>query len=383
MTGSQFLLGLSLILFVIGAELLVSAYFPEASLTKLIPGAEKVMDMVTGSSSPNVIAEGSEYEGLNEPKEPLLQDAQRGFGPPGETLEFETFSAVLSFEPEQPIAGEATQVTWTFTDKAGNPVHEWDRSVHRTINHSYLIRSDFMSKSFHVHPGVKEDGTMTESIRFPTAGEWVISSQMGKDATTYLLTSVFTVYNADGTTETRGDHHTAEEREVTGARGISFERTLPLRNWDVTMHIEEGEPVRAGEPFTVEWIAEPRGDTNTPDLKGGILDGGHNILMANIDDPSLIWNSHGDRSQEPVSHLVGIPTYRWPTRDNPFKYTIALPKPGIWWIHFEIQSSPVHFFIDVAENPDAPAEALPIDAATVQAENEGGFLKNIFRSLGE
>jgi len=219
---------------------------------------------------------------------------------------------------------------------------------------------------------------MTETVRFPTAGEWAITAQLTNDGVIYLLTSVFDIYNKNGTNEPMGEGaHTAEEIKITGARGIDFDRTIPLRQWNIEMVVEGGEPVRAGEPFTVEWIATAREGENESVPSGGTLDGGHNILMANITDPSLIWNTHGDRSAEPVSHLVGIPTYRWPTKENPFKYTFALPKPGIWWIHFEIQSSPIHFFIEVLKNPNAPSETLPIDTATVVGRRSPGFIDSI------
>lgn len=348
----------------------VAAYFPEASVTRILPeNIANVVRVVTGSDTPSpspTVKQGDDFPGLNAWAEPLLTDAKRELGKPGEKLEFGQFNAVFSLDPKKPVVNEQADVTWTLTDNNGNPVSEWDTSVHRTLNHGYLIRTDFTSKSFHVHPSTGKNGIMTEVMRFPIAGEWALTTQIAKGGTMYLLTSVFTVVNNDGTTDSREPgEHTSDEQKVTGARGVDFTRTLPLKTWDVTMVVEGGEPVYAGEPFAVEWIVRSRGGENVSEISGGTLDGGHNILIAHIDDPSLIWNTHGDRSQESVSHIVGIPTRRWPTRDYPFKYTFTLPQPGVWWIHFEVQSSPIHFFIDVAGNPAAEAEARPLGFDTV------------------
>jgi hypothetical protein len=286
--------------------------------------------------------------------EPFLTDAKRGFALPGETVEFEGIRGILSFDPARPVVGQQTKVIWTFTDERGEPLGSeyWERSVHRTQNHSYLVRSDFLSKMFHIHPGVTEDGTMTETVQFPVGGEWVVASQLAHGGTTYFFTSKFPVYLANG--ELPNDAPAADPNAVTGERGVDFRRTLPLNDWDIHMEIEGGEPVRAGVPFTVEWVAKERLGKSAPDLTGGILDGGHNILITPLSDPSRIWNTHGDRSVEPVSHLLGLPTRRWPTRENPMKYTMAFMEAGTYLIHFEIQSSPVHFFLAVEENPAAP-----------------------------
>lgn len=354
------LLIISFILFLFGVEFLLLEYFPEASVSNFVSETKRTTSSQTKTV---IIRAGEAYEGLNEPLEPLLTDARRGFAKPGEVIDFGDFTAELRLEPEVPIVGKETKIIWTFLDNEGNPVSEWGRSVHRTLTHTYLIRSNFESRSFHLHPSVREDGTMTEPVRFSEAGEWALSAQMAKDTTMYLLTSTFDVVNTDGTLAANGsDTHTEKEKDITGARGVDFVRTFPLSNWDIEMRIEGGEPIYAGEPFTVEWIATERKGEKAPELRGGILDGGHNILLANIDDPSLIWNMHGDRSPEPVSHFIGLPTYRWPTNENPFKYTLTFSKPGLWWIHFEIQSNPIHFFIDVAENRTGVTEIIPINA---------------------
>ena len=37
----------------------------------------------------------------------------------------------------------------------------------------------------------------------------------------------------------------------------------------------------------------------------------------------------------------------------------------VWWIHFEVQSSPVHFFIDIAPNAAVGTEARRLEFDTV------------------
>src|SRR3989344_5145154 len=380
-TGAQLVLLFALLLFVIGVELLVAAYFPEASVTELIPGLTPSPEAQRAASSEE-FKQNEPYAGLSKPVEPLLTDAKRGYAEPGGAIVLDGIRGVLSFDPPRPVVGEQTKVIWTLRNDQGEPLGaaNWDRSVPRTQNHSYLMRSDFMSDMFHVHPSVKEDGTMTETVQFPTGGEWAISSQLAHGGTTYFFTSTFPVYLSDGTLP--ADPPATQPNSVTGERGIDFTRTLPLDSWDVHMEIEGGEPVRAGVPFTVEWVAEPRDGKNAPELRGGILDGGHNILIAPLHDPSRVWNTHGDRSAEAVSHLLGIPTRRWPTRENPFKYTMAFMEAGTYLVHFEIQSKPVHFFLNVAENPNAPETVtLPSFDETTGARTDK--TQTIFQSLLE
>lgn len=233
-------------------------------------------------------------------------------------------------EPKNIKPNEETQLFLEILDSSGNPT-PLDTSIHYTRIHTYAVRDDLGEDTLHLHPTETkpQSGIWKTFLTFPSSGLWHIVSQTAKDGTVHQIT---TSLNVEG-----------KKPEFTP----DFSREKASDKWKVKLDVSK-EPAKVGEPVKFSFSILPKEGIELPKLKGDILDNGHNFILARQND-SFAWNQHGDSSVENVSVQAGIPVKRVPIEEEPLSHIVTFPKPGIWLLHFELQSKPIHFFVKVED----------------------------------
>jgi len=243
----------------------------------------------------------------------------------GQTTTFDGFRVSFRTDPETPQAGVPIQLLWSITESEGTPV-SLDSSIHQLPMHAYVLRSDLGSDLKHLHPSTSKEELepWNDSITFSSGGLWYVVMQFAKDGTVYnVAASVFV------------------EGKAPESFLPDFARKQKINEWTVRLQ-DTPKKVFVGEPAAFTFVVEGKRE-----LQKGDLNGGHNVIFAFQGEP-FIWNMHGDRSVERISQDVGFTLQRSvPTTQDPFSYIVTFPKAGLWLIHFEINSQPARFFINV------------------------------------
>ena len=251
-------------------------------------------------------------------------------GPDG-TANFNELKFKVWTEPRLVKSNEQAELFLEILSSSGKTV-SLDTSIHDSYIHTYAIRSDLGVNTLHLHPSLtkKEKGIWRTLITFPSPGVWYLVNQTAKGGTVYHVTSTFEI-----------------EGKQSEAFTPDFSKNKEVSDWNVILNVSN-DPILVGQFVQFTFDLEPKLGTNPPKLEGGILDNGHNLILSRLDD-SFIWNQHGDSSVEEVSEQAGITAKRVSIEEHPFAHTVIFPKPGIWLLHFEIESNPVHFFVNVGD----------------------------------
>jgi len=250
-------------------------------------------------------------------------------------LEFNKFTSLdelqikIWTEPKDIKPEEEAELFYEVLDTSGNPV-SLDTSIHYSKMHTYAVRSDLGGSTLHLHPSETErgKGIWRTVLMIPSAGTWNIVSQTSKDGKSYQFTISLQV----------GDYPTTKFNP-------DFEREKGNSNWDIKL-LFDSEIINVNSPVRLTFKVTPKESSEELILEKNTLDNGHNLILARVGD-AFAWNQHGDSSVEEISKAAGIKVERVPTGEEPFAHVITFPKFGIWLIHFEIKSQPVHFFVEV------------------------------------
>ena len=248
---------------------------------------------------------------------------------PNNTVYTDGLRVTLRTQPDTLITKTPTRFMWEIVDAQTGQPAALETGMHRTTMHSYAVRNDLRGELIHIHPiSQKEDGVWTDQIVPRTTGEWKLLMQTVYRGKVYNFLTSFAV--------------SGEPEEL---EPVDLNRTKKLGEW--TVHLKTSpETPRANAAARFDFFVDPK-PTGTPFQITGNDDGGHNIIFSRANDPYL-WNIHGDRSVENLPpDETGIVAQRLLNGAAPYSYNFTFPKPGTWLIHFEIQSQPAHFFLEV------------------------------------
>lgn len=250
-------------------------------------------------------------------------------------LEFNKFTSLDELqvktwtEPKVIKPEEEAELFYEVLDISGGPI-SLDTSIHYSKIHTYAIRDDLGGNTLHLHPSEteKESGVWRTVLTLPSAGTWYVVSQTSKDGKAYQFTISLQV----------GDYPTTKFSP-------DFEREKEISKWNIEMLVDS-KIININSPIRLTFKVTPKESSEELTLEKNTLDNGHNLILARVGD-AFAWNQHGDSSVEEISEAAGIKVERIPTDEEPFAHVITFPKSGIWLIHFEIKSQPVHFFVEV------------------------------------
>lgn len=249
--------------------------------------------------------------------------------PLDKTIEVDELEVTFHTEPHDITVNTPTRLVWEILDVKTGQAAVLENKVHRTTTHAYAVRNDLRGDLVHIHPTNNANTPeWRDQLIARTSGEWKILLQTAYQGTVYNFLTPFPVSGA------------SEE-----PKPIDLGRTKELGNWIVHTRVEP-DPIRANEPSRFDFFVDAKQDSE-PFQVSGKEDGGHNIIFSFENDP-YIWNVHGDRSVENLApEETGIIAQRLSDGIAPYSYIFTFPKPGIWLMHFEIQSRPAHFFLEV------------------------------------
>lgn len=246
-----------------------------------------------------------------------------------ETVTIDELRVTLRTEPKDMITKTPTRLLWEVIDRQTGQPAALENGIHRTTMHTYAVRNDLRGELMHIHPtSAKQDGMWIDQIVPKTSGEWKLLMQTAYRGKVYNFLTPLAVSG-----------------EIKELEPIVFERTKKLENWLVRMKINP-KTLRADEPARFDFFVDTK-PGEAPFQLAGNDDGGHNIIFSRANDP-YIWNIHGDRSVENLpAEETGVVAQRLSDGLAPYSYIFTFPKPGMWLMHFEIQSQPAHFFLEV------------------------------------
>ncbi len=252
-------------------------------------------------------------------------------------LEFNEFTSLDDIqvkvwtEPKDIQPEQEVELFYEVLDTSGNPI-PLDTSIHYTKMHTYAVRSDLGGSTLHIHPSETEKGKgiWRTVLTIPSAGSWFLVSQTSKDGKAYQFTTSFKV----------GDNTLSNFKP-------NFEREIEISKWEVEMLLSS-EVIKTNSSVILTFKVKPKESSEELALEKNTLDRGHNLILARLGD-AFAWNQHGDSSVEEISEAAGIKVKRVPTDEEPFAHVVTFSKSGIWLVHFEIKSQPIHFFVEVED----------------------------------
>lgn len=308
------LLGIFALSAAIAGKTAVTMFFPESAPARFFEPPEKAFQESTRNAA--------------HPISPITRLRWHDL-PHNATISVGEHQVRFSTDPAVAVPNQSVALLWDITDITGKSA-ELDTTIHSTAIHAYYILNDFVSDLVHIHPSRDQEkpSLWKDAATFSASGLWYLYMQFAKGDT---------VYNFVTPIEVAGSAH----QDLTP----DFSRVKTASGWEVKLSIEQ-EPVRANGPALFTFTVSSA-DKNSPrEIQPDHLMTGHNVIIAEYGKPFL-WNIHGDRSVEAVSAEVRIPVERLDPTITPFAYRLSLPRPGLWLLRFEIQSQPVHFFVNV------------------------------------